>query len=273
MLLDYNEDIKILEELGLTFSQAKVYFNAAKLGRAKAKDLWKESGVGRQELYRILDQLLEMGLIEKEICVPTQFRSLPLSRGVSLLYNRKRDEVFKLKTETQKIMRKTEKMEIIEAPESEFLILPRKYLMENRGKRSYNNAKKSIEFFCPFQRLVNAFSYNINIYGAAVERGVDMKVITEKVDADQYELLKRSVNFISRRNFSLRVAAPFDRVAFSIIDGKEIFMAVNPDKSVFEDHTLWSNNKSLIALAHKYFDFNWNLGMELTQNFSARMVN
>lgn len=103
-----DELIVTLKELGLTLSQAKVYAVAAKLGKAKAKDLWQESGVGRQELYRILNELSELGLVEREISTPTQFISLPLSKGSLVLLSYKRKEVRELETKTKRVMEKTE---------------------------------------------------------------------------------------------------------------------------------------------------------------------
>ena len=89
-----------------------------------------------------------------------------------------------------------------------------------------------------------------------------MKVITEKVDACQYERLKEeAATIFNKQNFSLRFANPLDNVAFSIIDGKEAYFQLNPDKSLFDDQSLWTNNKSLIILAHKYFSYNWKNGI------------
>ena len=111
MLLDHNgEDIKILRDLGLTLSQAKVYFVAANLGNAKAKDLREGSGIGRQELYRILDELLEIGLIERQISSPALFRSTPLSKGTLILLERKQAETLALGIEAQKLLSKNGEM-------------------------------------------------------------------------------------------------------------------------------------------------------------------
>lgn len=137
MLLEYDDDIKTLKELGLTLSQAKVYIAAAKLGKAKAKDLWEKSGVGRQELYRILNELFDAGLIQKDISTPTNFLAVPFSKGVLILLNRRRNEVFELERKSELIMLRNPASELKEAEPSQFCILSRKHLMEDKGKSSY----------------------------------------------------------------------------------------------------------------------------------------
>ncbi len=130
--------------------------------------------------------------------------------------------------------------------------------MEKRGECSYKNAKKTIEFFSPFERLASCFSYNLSTYSDPVARGVDMKVITEKVNTRKYEQLKNEANTIfSKQNFSIRFTTSLDNVAFSLIDNNEAYFPLNPGKHIFEDQSLWTNNKSLIMLAHKYFSSVW----------------
>ena len=129
-MLENNGNLETLKELGLTFSQAKVYLAAAKLGRANANDIWKESGVGRQEVYRILSEILELGLIEKEISRPTQFKSVELSKGLKILLNTRRKEATILNAKVRKIIKLNENnsCDTLEKQESQFVILPRKFL-------------------------------------------------------------------------------------------------------------------------------------------------
>jgi len=263
MLLDYDEDIKTLIQLGLTLSQARVYVSAARLGKAKAKDLSEESGVGRQELYRILSELFKIGLIEKEISNPTQFIALPLSKGALALFDRKRDEVIQLETKTRVLMCKNNEAQVVEESESQLCLLPRKYLMENKGGHSYANAKKCIRFFAAFERLEGAFAYNTDVYIDALERGVEMRVITEKVDDNQYVQLKNvAASLFSRKSFNVKFVHRLDNLAISIIDDKEAYFALDPKKTIFDDMLLWTNNKSMTALASHYFDGVWSSALE-----------
>lgn len=55
-------ETKILENLGLTPGEIKVYFAMLKLGQATTGPLSKESGVSRSKVYPVLNKLTEKGL-------------------------------------------------------------------------------------------------------------------------------------------------------------------------------------------------------------------
>ena len=264
MLLQFEEDIQTLKSLGLTLSQAKVYIVATKHGQAKAKDLWKDSGVGRQELYRILAELLAAGLIEKEISNPTRFRAQPLSKGAILLLNRKRQEIDQLSKEVKKISSR-KKTSCIHEKESQFCILKRKYLMESRGKISYKNAKRQIDFLASSERMLGAFGANLSVYDEAVRRGVFMRVLTEKLNAKQVERLKKVANpLLAKPNFTVTTTTQTIKATISIIDCKEAYFTLGSQKAIYEDELLWTNNSTMVLLAKSYFDANWTSAKPVT---------
>ena len=269
VLLDYNGDLETLKDLGLTFSQARVYLAAAKLGRAKAVDIWKESGVGRQEVYRILSELLELGLIEKEITKPTQFRATSLTKGLKILLNARHKEISALDVKVRKIKeRNKSNINAIGTQEPQFVILPRKYLMENRGQYSYKKAKKNIDFLGSFRRIADAFTYNITVYNEAVKRGVLMNVITDKPEVFEFERLKKEANILfSKKTFNLKFAAQPVNIAISIIDNKEAYFALNPERNIFEDQLLWTNNSTIITLAKEHFMTSWDKGISPEKSY------
>ena len=59
------QDVENLVAIGLTITQAKVYLTLAHLGTAKAKAIWKDSEVARQDIYRVLSELEQKTLVEK----------------------------------------------------------------------------------------------------------------------------------------------------------------------------------------------------------------
>jgi sugar-specific transcriptional regulator TrmB len=234
-----------------------LYVAAAKLGNTKARDLWMEADIGRQELYRVLDELSRVGLIGKKISNPTEFIAQPLSRGAQILLKRKRQEIFGLEAEVKRLTDRKEP-EKEAADESEFCILPRKYLLEGKGKYSYENAKSTIDFSASISRIIAAFTHNIDVYLGAVERGVSMRVITEKPDDIQYEQLKSAASpLFDKSNFEAKFSLPLVKVAISIIDDKEVYFDLNPKKTIFDDQLLWTNNDAMVAVAKNYFDTTW----------------
>src|SRR3989344_9492336 len=56
-------DTKMLEEIGLTPGEVKVYLALLKIGQSSTGAIAKESQVSRSKLYSILDKLAKKGLV------------------------------------------------------------------------------------------------------------------------------------------------------------------------------------------------------------------
>ena len=90
------EYIETLTELGLTHTEAKVYLTLLSLRTATANDIHKDSKVARQEVYRVLSDLEEKGLIEKIIARPSQFKPIPAREVVAILIQNRNKQSLQL---------------------------------------------------------------------------------------------------------------------------------------------------------------------------------
>jgi sugar-specific transcriptional regulator TrmB len=80
-----NEVLSNLEDSGLTLLQAKVYVALLSLGTSKAVQLCSASKVARPEVYRILRELGDKGLVNRNLTSPTTYTAVPPERALSLL--------------------------------------------------------------------------------------------------------------------------------------------------------------------------------------------
>ena len=71
------EDHQTLIDLGLTLLQAKVYLALVQSGTLKVGTIAQVSKVARPDVYRTLQKLQDLGLIEKIITKPILFRATP----------------------------------------------------------------------------------------------------------------------------------------------------------------------------------------------------
>jgi len=88
-----NERAELLCELGFTKTQAKLYLALLKFGKSDAKTLAKHSNVHRTEVYRALEELQKMGLVDKEIDLPIRFVAVPPALGLLNSIKKKREEI------------------------------------------------------------------------------------------------------------------------------------------------------------------------------------
>ncbi len=66
---------RVLEKLGLSAYQAKALISLLKCGEAKASEVSELSGVPRAKVYEVLDQLADLGLVDKIPTRPVRFRA------------------------------------------------------------------------------------------------------------------------------------------------------------------------------------------------------
>jgi len=101
-----DEDVQALTSIGLTVLQAKVYLTLVKLGKATIKTISKTAEVARQDIYRVTSELHKLGLVEKVIAAPNEFKAIPLTEGISILLQRMHEERAESHKKIKKLMRR-----------------------------------------------------------------------------------------------------------------------------------------------------------------------
>lgn len=72
------EVLETLQEAGLTSYQARAYVTLIRLRGAKVLPLARASGIPRNKLYHVLEELERMGLVEAKQREPLEYRARPL---------------------------------------------------------------------------------------------------------------------------------------------------------------------------------------------------
>lgn len=111
--------IAILEEIGLTKSEIKVYLSLLKLGSSTKKSIVKEAKITPSKLYEITDKLIDKGLVSyvKKNKV-MHFSAAPPEQILDLL-KRKKEKINKQELEFSKIIPSLKSLEKREEPEIE----------------------------------------------------------------------------------------------------------------------------------------------------------
>jgi len=105
---------ELLQNIGLTEGEIKVYFALVKLGLIKTGTLSKEAEVSSSKVYKILDRLEKKGLAGHVVIGKVKhFKAMPLQRILAYLEDKEKD-LEKRKEEFKKIIPKIE--ESLEKP-------------------------------------------------------------------------------------------------------------------------------------------------------------
>ena len=88
-----------LQKYGLTMVQAKVYCCLVKMKKTSSTKVAKEIGVHRSEVYRVLRELVKIGIASENIATrPIQYAATPPDRALQHLVQIREKEIEHLKT-------------------------------------------------------------------------------------------------------------------------------------------------------------------------------
>ena len=261
-------DQQVLVDLGLTPKQARVYLALVKSGPLRIAEISKNAEVARPDVYQTLERLQQVGLVERIITSPLQYKAIPMDDGLSLLLETRTNQYEKVKAETE-VLRATIKTEKPDKPNEEesheFVLIPGGKSAIERIGEAIKNAQQSIDIILSWKRIAHGvlevFSESLEIAWA---KKVKVRCISEKPPENKTseQLIEY---FREKPSNQMRFVPYYPATVFGIYDEKEISLAVVPKTDLESSPTLWSTNKALVSLAADHFEVLWRSATEITQ--------
>ncbi len=249
------QEIEALMDYGLTATQAKVYLSLIDFKSATAKDVYMTAIVSRQDVYKILSDLQEMGLAERVLSSPLKFRATPVNDALTILRQHRLNKNVSLDKRATTIFDqpKYQNREHKDSNETVFEVRAVSYC-DPRVYRAFEKVRHSIKFIgCKFSWSI-AYSFS-DASHSAVRRGIKRQSLLNADATEVPDFYKNTVSEI-RIDRSLRCANMY------IFDEKEI--------AIWEENTdarsanvLWSNHRGLINALTDYFEGRWNTATPL----------
>jgi sugar-specific transcriptional regulator TrmB len=259
MLTLKSEDVEALTCLGLTVLQAKVYLALTSSGKATIKTISKTANVARQDIYRLVAELQELGIVEKIIAAPNEFRAIPLRDGTNILLKRKQKENSDAHKKALKLIQRHKDENTNAQPEEEkpqFIMIPEKKALTLRLKEPIETAQESIDSTCSWKKFPNELGILAEAVEKALRRGVKIRFVIEKPEHTN-SLPKTAQVFMKNPYFKLRTIPYPPTGILCIIDKKEVLLATSTAGSTVGSPALWTSNPSLLAIVQEYFEQMW----------------
>jgi sugar-specific transcriptional regulator TrmB len=254
------EYIEVLVELGLTHTEAKVYMALLCLKSAEASVLHRESNVARQEVYRILSDLQEKGLIEKIIGRPTRFTPISANDTIRILLERRRKQNRELRRKAIKRFRNFE----IDCTgmltfdrDAKFVLLSKSEAnptghIDKLGE-AIDNAQKSVMCSITFPFFIKVKYNDENKWKKAVKRAVKFKFIISRSPNEKSEL-SLDTKLKNSDYFEIRWTSSPLPASVLLVDEREAFCRIGYD---VECPVLWSANPNFVSMIKEYFEMKW----------------
>jgi len=227
---------------------------------ASASAISAFSNVARQDVYRLMDELQEIGLVEKEVSNPARFRAVPISDAMSYLTEKRRERTNALLEESTALLAKLpeKNSRIAILGEIQFVIVPKGEPLLRRVEEALKAVDKKILVITPWRELTQWIFTLQEWWQQTLDRGVKVRWITENPPQNSDAKVEMIENFARKHNFWLRtVTLPID-IRLSVFDGKEVFMATQVNINAGESPALWTNSPTMIPLFEDYFTMKWD---------------
>ena len=269
-----DEEVKALTGLGLTFLQAKVYLTLVRTGNATIKMVAEKTGIARQEAQRVTAELQEIGLVEKMLVRPTEYKPIHLKDAIMFLLERREKMSLELKERANILLQNFangQNRSPREERGTQFVIICGKESIIRKSKRILNRATKSCE-------IINGLWKNVGYAGALFEkesikmlkRNVKIRIVAEKLPDPQVvkEIYKHCA---PNSNFQIRFISPTPSVMLGIYDEKELLVSTSPEKLIGDSPMLWTNSPALVVAVQAYFDKLWETSVPYSNRTPVRM--
>jgi sugar-specific transcriptional regulator TrmB len=264
--LNFRDDAQTLLHLGLTASQIKVYLALLKLETDnKGITIAKFADVPRQDVYRLLDELQQIGIVQKTLSRPATFRCVLPEETVSILLERRKSDFSQLKKEADKFVKNAKDTfrEQLDLPDdNQFILISEREAITCKAREAIENMKVSMNDITPFNELVPWLTVLSKSVEAALNRGVKIRWITEK-PADTSSISKFLQTHSEYKNFEVKFISSPLKAKIGIFDSKEVILGINIGGGFAHSPALWSNNPSFAAIAENYFESCWKRGRSL----------
>jgi len=247
--LSLEENAETLSDFGLTHNEAKVYITIAKLGLVSVGQVSKGSKVRREDVYRMLPKLQELGLIEKILGKPARVRAIPVEDGLSILIKREKEladkKLTQLMTKKSEFLKNFQAYRIrpVEKEGVHFSLISQREAIINKGLTMIEKAKKVIDVVTSRYEFYQLFANYAEAVRKAIRKGVKVRVIVD-VSAHEDSILRIIEEYKSSlASFNLRYTyQPSSH--FMIVDHEEALVATSPEPPLGQNPHLWADNVS-----------------------------
>jgi sugar-specific transcriptional regulator TrmB len=262
------KEIQTLIDLGLTKAQAIVYLTLTRSGQARVKTVRELSNIARQDIYRILNELVKLGLVQKIIETPNEFEAIPIMDGVTILLQRRSKENSEIHRKAMEMLLQHKHDTLTSKSQEEdaqYVMVSGREATALKTIKAMENAQTRVDSIISWKKFAYLIA-NENRFRLkeAMKRGVKLRFITEKPE-DEKSLQKILRLFSKEPLFKVKYLLTAPQVHVGLYDTKEVFINTSTTGGLAETPLLWSNNPSLAALVRDYFEIAWITALEPEQ--------
>jgi sugar-specific transcriptional regulator TrmB len=258
-----DEAVETLISLGLTVLQAKVYVALAKLGTATSHSTAKEAKVASQDVYRVLSELQETGLVEKIIAKPNMYHAMPLSKGLSMLLSRRKKQTKQLEKTANLISKEFDSaLHAVEKTEiGSFVLIQKEEPIKSKALELLDTAQISLDLMHD-TRDTAMYSEFYDISRKLAAREVKVRDLVSKSNQN-LQVTRAFIAVIQKHPaFHVKYLEAPTPAKLIIKDNREVLISTTIKPNILLQTFLWSDNPILVQIIQQWFSNIWEKSVQ-----------
>ncbi len=251
--------VTTLTDLGLSMIQARVYLALVKTGLSTARVTAKTANVARQDIYRIINELKEKGLVFSTVSNPTQYSAVSLDDGLGLLLKSKKEKITELEKQIIEIPKTLFAYNTYPEDSCNFILIPEKDPIQKRVENIFCTAKTCIDMMNDKREMLIAHQKHFISKTEALNREVLIREIIFDNKDKPFRLPQSFLSYLDENpNLQLKTLYALPSAQIIIKDNSEVLIGTKTSTNTLAQPFLWSNNKVITQIVREWFNFYWS---------------
>jgi sugar-specific transcriptional regulator TrmB len=263
----YSEETFIarLIGFGLSEKEARLYFHLLKYGPKTTAPLTKSLKTYREDVHRTLTALIERGMVNPSLGVPTFYAAVDLEKALESVLKKRENELLEMEGRKQELADLSARLQFSRNEVTTFKIIKSLGELVSVTIPLINSAREELLFVLPQEIVTFTSRFGINEeIRKFVERGGNVRGITD-VSHSGIELMQEVLDISE----DLRHFDQYHGITFSVIDRKICLTAINIDITRFSlrEHivVLWSDDSTYAEYLRATFEVLWGQSISAEQ--------
>ena len=257
----HDELVDKLTSFGFTVNQAKVYLSIVQSSGTHVGKISKDTQLHRQDIYKLLPKLEEMGLITKTIDKPFTIEALPVQKALENLISKEKQQtnqrIYTLEKNLDDVVHVVQQPEVKD--DARFTLLTTVEAMRSRIQQTCKKKRKNFNIVISAENMHSSAGPHYSVFfQQIVDTGARIRLLI--VGNQIPEELKQASEEESPKNGYFKVKA-IDKSAFKdyqVVDHKEVWIGTQQKTHAGYPNVLWTNDPRIVDAYAENFDENWN---------------
>jgi sugar-specific transcriptional regulator TrmB len=256
------EDAEKLARFGLTTNQSRIYLAVLKIGTTQIEPISKVSAVRREDIYRILPRLYELGIIEKVIGTPTRVRAIPIEMAIRVLARHRQEALSRESSELSYLVEDFleyfnpgNDAQPAEHEGGQFSVIEGKFAIEGKIAGMIERTRHEILAAVSSPVAFPLLSNLPKLLDTVPDSRMQIRVIAAPSEALTISAILKS---LKSRDLDFRLSS-MDGAGgnYLVADGKEAILITSEGDAACCS-SLWTRNGNLISLLTGNFEHSWS---------------